>query len=314
VPTIFLLLLLLALLLATYSSTPVPRLDATSSRLLILSLLPALSTITPPHHTKSSSPPPRRSYRALDCGAGIGRVTSTVLLPLFDRVDLVEPVKKFVDQAKRNSDKGKEGWKSLKTGKGVRMWLAGLQFFDPRAPAIPLDGGQSQLVATVGSKELSWPNPEEHFDLQDGYDLVMIQWCIGHLSDEQLVEFLKRCRKALREGENGTEGYIMLKENICKDTDGEGAGQLFDDDDSSITRCAAPSPAFGSQLAKFALHRSDKVFRQVFAAAGLEIVKREIQQGFPAGSSRLALPLPLVALADLLALPELFPVVSYALR
>ncbi|ORY59422.1 alpha-N-methyltransferase NTM1 [Leucosporidium creatinivorum] len=254
-------------------STPVPRLDATSSRLLILSLLPALSTITPPHHTKSS-PTPRRSYRALDCGAGIGRVTSTVLLPLFDRVDLVEPVRKFVNQAKRNSDKGKEGWKSLKAGKGVRMWLAGLQFFDPLAPAVPIGGGESELIATVGSKDLSWPKPEEQFDLQDGYDLVMIQWCIGHLSDAQLVEFLKRSRKALREGENGTEGYIMLKENICKDTDGEGAGQLFDDDDSSITR-------------------SDKVFRQVFADAGLEIIKREIQQGFPA---------------------ELFPVVSYALR
>jgi hypothetical protein len=32
-----------------------------------------------------------RPFRALDCGAGIGRVTSTVLLPLFDLVDLVEP-------------------------------------------------------------------------------------------------------------------------------------------------------------------------------------------------------------------------------
>lgn len=262
----FLLLLLLVIALTTYSSTPVPRLDATSSRLLILSLLPGLSTITPPHHSKSSSPTPRRSYRALDCGAGIGRVTSTVLLPLFDRVDLVEPVKKFVDQAKRNSDKGKEGWKSLKEGKGVRMWLAGLQFFDPLAPAVPIEGGQSELIATVGSKELSWPNPEEQFDLQDGYDLVMIQWCIGHLSDKQLVEFLKRSRKALREGENGTEGYIMLKENICKDTDGEGAGQLFDDDDSSITRCAS--------------------FRSSSAFVLLTLAPLQIRQGLPSSLCR----------------------------
>jgi hypothetical protein len=34
--------------------TAVPRLDATSSRLLILDLLPELSIITPPHHHSSS--------------------------------------------------------------------------------------------------------------------------------------------------------------------------------------------------------------------------------------------------------------------
>lgn len=127
----------------------------------------------------------------------------------------------------------------MKEGKkGVRMWLAGLQFFDPAAPAVPVEGGEVRLVTTVGSEALDWPNPSEKVDLQDGYDLVMVQWCIGHLSDPELVEFLKRSRKALREGENGTEGYIILKENICKDTDGEGAGRLFDEDDSSITRCA----------------------------------------------------------------------------
>jgi len=29
--------------------------------------------------------------RALDCGAGIGRVTKSVLLDRFDKIDLVEP-------------------------------------------------------------------------------------------------------------------------------------------------------------------------------------------------------------------------------
>ena len=37
--------------------------------------------------------------RALDCGAGIGRVTRNLLLPLFDRVDLLEFNKKFLDEA-----------------------------------------------------------------------------------------------------------------------------------------------------------------------------------------------------------------------
>ena len=31
--------------------------------------------------------------RALDCGAGIGRVTKHVLLPRFDFIDIVEPSK-----------------------------------------------------------------------------------------------------------------------------------------------------------------------------------------------------------------------------
>eukprot|EP00727_Mastigamoeba_balamuthi_P001209 m51a1_g11085 hypothetical protein (322) ;mRNA; f:6148-7462 len=38
--------------------------------------------------------------RALDCGAGIGRVTRHVLAPLFDRVDLVDQCPGFVDSAR----------------------------------------------------------------------------------------------------------------------------------------------------------------------------------------------------------------------
>eukprot|EP00128_Syssomonas_multiformis_P015437 Colp12_sorted_trinity150504_noHs@833 len=38
--------------------------------------------------------------RALDCGAGIGRVTKKFLLPIFDRVDLVEQCPNFVEKAK----------------------------------------------------------------------------------------------------------------------------------------------------------------------------------------------------------------------
>lgn len=224
-----------------FRTTPVPRLDATSSRILILSLLPALSLMSPPHLSTGPTPrQPKRSFRALDCGAGIGRVTSTVLLPLFHRIDLVEPVPKFIEQAQKNAEKGaEEGWKHLKKkngNKGVRMWRAGLQYFDPLAPAVPLDQGSSELVCTVGSADLNWPDPTTRHASEDGYDLVLIQWCIGHLSDAQLAHYLKRSREALREGPNGCEGYIMLKENVCSDIAGEGTGRIFDEDDSSTTR------------------------------------------------------------------------------
>ncbi|GAA5903859.1 N-terminal protein methyltransferase [Sporobolomyces salmoneus] len=269
--------------------TPVPRLDATSSRLLILALMPYLSTIIPPHSTSTTTPRPNRPFRALDCGAGIGRVTSTVLLPLFDSVDLVEPVPSFVKQAKRDAVKGKEGWINLHPRKdedgeaqqikNVRIWRAGLQHFNPLSSAVPVPTSTTsnpsvELFAELGNVGFTFPNPEEELDpTEEGYDLIMIQWCIGHLSDEELADFLRRSQKALRRNKEGkVEGYIIVKENTCKDTEMD--GRLFDDEDSSITR-------------------SDSAFRTVFKQAGLRLLRREVQQGFP---------------------KELFPVVAYALQ
>eukprot|EP01027_Heterolobosea_sp_BB2_P000645 GEZU01000938.1.p1 GENE.GEZU01000938.1~~GEZU01000938.1.p1 ORF type:complete len:204 (+),score=42.64 GEZU01000938.1:158-769(+) len=40
------------------------------------------------------------TQRALDAGAGIGRVSKSLLIPLFDKVDLVEQCANFVDAAK----------------------------------------------------------------------------------------------------------------------------------------------------------------------------------------------------------------------
>lgn len=37
---------------------------------------------------------------ALDCGAGIGRITKRLLLPLFSTVDLVDVTQEFLDKAK----------------------------------------------------------------------------------------------------------------------------------------------------------------------------------------------------------------------
>lgn len=175
--------------LGGYGTTSVPRLDAAASRMLILSILPQISTIIPPHHSRNHnqhSTSPRRSFRALDCGAGIGRISSNVLLPLFNRVDIVEPVEKFLKAAETAGKSGRDGWKAVKegesTGKGARMWLAGLQFFDPRSPSIPVpplnEGeqvGTSTLFTLLGDKSLVWPEPSIPTPPEDGYDLIMIQ-------------------------------------------------------------------------------------------------------------------------------------------
>jgi len=223
-------------------TTPVPRLDAASSRLLLLALIPQLSTITPPH---LSSPPTPRStpYRALDCGAGIGRITSSVLLPLFPIVDLVEPVPSFLAAANKHAAEAREGWKLTKVAppggvvRQVRLWQAGLQYFDPSPArmATGVEGGKVELVAKVGEGE--WPDEAEEWEGQKGLDVCWVQWCVGHLSHDQLVAFLKRAKAALRRGQAGeVEGFVVVKENVCKDDDGDGAGALFDEDDSSTTR------------------------------------------------------------------------------
>ncbi|KAI9877078.1 MAG: Alpha N-terminal protein methyltransferase 1 [Pleopsidium flavum] len=86
------------------------------------------------------------------------------------------------------------------------------------------------------------------------YDLVWNQWCLGHLTDQQLVEYLKRCKDALSQS-----GWIVVKENMSTDTGGE---DIFDEVDSSVTR-------------------TDTKFQELYQQAGLKIIKTELQTGFP---------------------------------
>lgn len=65
------------------------------------------------------------------------------------------------------------------------------------------------------------------------YDLVWLQWCVGHLTDDQLVHFLQRAKMVLTPG----SGIIVVKENLStSDAD------LFDDEDSSVTRFVRTFP------------------------------------------------------------------------
>jgi protein N-terminal methyltransferase len=59
------------------------------------------------------------------------------------------------------------------------------------------------------------------------YDLIWLQWCVGHLTDEQLIRHLKQCKSAL----NKDNGLIIVKENTT--TSGV---DIFDPVDSSVTR------------------------------------------------------------------------------
>lgn len=62
------------------------------------------------------------------------------------------------------------------------------------------------------------------------YDLIWVQWCVGHLTDKELVQFLVRCTSAL----NPDGGVIIVKENNSSSGRDE-----FDKVDSSVTRCVS---------------------------------------------------------------------------
>lgn len=96
----------------------------------------------------------------MDCGAGIGRITKRLLLPLFAEVDMVELTQAFLDEAK---DKYLDKDQVKKIG---NFFCSGLEDFTPE---------------------------EAH------YDVIWCQWVLGQLKDDHLVDFFKRCQKGLRQ-------------------------------------------------------------------------------------------------------------------
>lgn len=59
------------------------------------------------------------------------------------------------------------------------------------------------------------------------YDLIWTQWCLGHLTDKQVVKYLEVCQTVLRP----ETGLIVIKENLST-----GLEDMFDSTDSSVTR------------------------------------------------------------------------------
>lgn len=160
------------------------------------------------------------------------------------RVDVVEPVKKFTDELVQSLGNGEyAGDGEGKDGKGQVGGVINLGLQD----WIPESGA---------------------------YDLIWNQWCLGHLTDAQLVVYLRRCKDGLRHAKDGEEernSWIVVKENLSTDIRHK---DIYDEEDSSVTR-------------------SDDKFRGLFKDAGLKIVATEQQRGMP---------------------KELFPVRIYALK
>ena len=163
--------------------------DIAESKAFILSLFPS---------------PPRE--RALDCGAGIGRISKCLLCPLFNVVDLLEPLEHMVAQAQ----------KELPAGKVGHVYVTSMQ----------------------------------KVQLEEVYDLIVIQWTAIYLTDADFVAFLKLCKAHLRPN----TGHIFFKENVASSE-----AFLLDSEDSSITRC-------------------DGHYKAIFEQAGVQLVREIFQQ------------------------------------
>jgi protein N-terminal methyltransferase len=188
-------------MLGGFSHTRLPRIDIIGSRSFLShpSIKPRLVASSYSH--------------AVDCGAGIGRITKNLLSKLFAKTDLVDPTESF------NKDV-MEG-----------------EYLKPER-----DAGKIGQVFTMGL---------QHFTPEKGkYSVIWNQWCLGHLTDTDLVDYFKRCR----EGIVPDAGIIIVKENLASGVDN------FDGLDSSFTR-------------------TEKTFRSIFAQAGLKIIHAAEQHG-----------------------------------
>lgn len=172
--------------------------------------------------------------RALDVGAGIGRVSQDVLLHLFSDIVLVEPVTHFVKQAydlalastKLPERSSTPPWKGLADGtRSITILQGTIQSFDP---SHPLTSCQS-ILGRIGYT----PSDGMSSDAESKFDVVWCQWCLGHLSDTDLIAFFKRSHAALREP---GKSLIVVKENLCRNTEDGGPRTVFDEQDSSLTR------------------------------------------------------------------------------
>lgn len=88
------------------------------------------------------------------------------------------------------------------------------------------------------------------------YQIVWVQWVLNYLTDADLAVFLRRAAAAL-----ASDGLLFVKENMLADE--PEATCAFDAEDSSVTR-------------------SEAKFLALFAAAGLDVVLRDVQKNFPA--------------------------------
>lgn len=121
----------------------------------------------------------QRKLTAVDCGAGVGRVTQELLLHYFDTVDLLEPSCHLLDKARKN----------------IKLAVAGRNY---------PDGHEAGEFLSLGLQQFD-PAPQR-------YDCIWVQWCLLYLTDADALALFERCKTGLK-----GDGLILVKENVCKE-------------------------------------------------------------------------------------------------
>lgn len=196
------------------------------------------------HGENSEEHPKLKLGRAADCGAGIGRVTKNVLLPRFERVDLVEQSPRLLAAAPRYM------LSTNNNNSGTVNIAANTVVDNPRDEELATLLRERITLINLGLQDFA-PEPGT-------YDVIWIQWVIGHLHDLDCINFFRRCSRGLRPG-----GVIVLKDNLLLDTPSEKAATfIWDRDDSSVARHL-------------------RYMQLLLTLAGLQIVLQVQQTGFP---------------------------------
>ena len=185
---------------------------------------------------------------AVDCGAGVGRVSEQLLLPLCAVVDVVEPSGHLIAVART-------ALATAATAPGARgvadrFLQVGLQDFDPEPGRYDIIWVQwALLYLTDGEKCGGWR----------GGDDCILRLALSntpqpspHPSDDAIA-FIRRAMAALRPG-----GALVIKENVCS------KGFVVDSDDKSLTR----SPAY---------------MRSLLEKSGAVLTAEAAQKDFPKG-------------------------------
>lgn len=152
--------------------------------------------------------------KVADCGAGIGRITKNMLLPLFQHVDLVEQSKRL---------------------------LAGA----PAYIGVPADTDRVTFIEQ---------GLQDFAPAAGTYDVIWIQWVIGHLHDTDFIAFIRRCVAGLT-----ANGVVVIKDNVIHD-----AGQTFVLDLSDYSVC-----------------RHELYLKTLLQLSDVDIIAEVVQEGFP---------------------------------
>lgn len=119
----------------------------------------------------------------------------------------------------------------------------------------------ARAVSVCHFAELRLADPLQDFrPSPNTYDLVWVQWAIGHVTDEDLVPLLARLKACLTPA-----GVIILKENVL--TGNGGNSTLVD-------------------LGGCSVRRSNSHFKALFGRGGCRVVKEDAQKQLPSDLCR----------------------------